>query len=226
VTGRPRRAGPPATRARLLEAATGLFAAHGFRHVTIRDICRAAGANVAAVNYHFGGKMDLYADVLATAVGVLRAVTDEAAREAEGQPAEVRLAIYVRVHCERMFAPDGATWLRPLIQREMQDPTEGLTALLDGAFEPRFKYLAGIVAELLGDRASDECVIHCTASVHAQIVAFRPSAILDRLPPKARRAFAVERVTAHITAFSLAAIAAYRPPPPPARRARARATRL
>ena len=49
-----------ATKERLLREATRLFAERGFKKVTVRDICAAARANVAAVNYHFGGKPGLY----------------------------------------------------------------------------------------------------------------------------------------------------------------------
>ena len=48
-----------ATRARLLAAAGRLFADRGFKKVTVREICRAARANVAAINYHFGDKLGL-----------------------------------------------------------------------------------------------------------------------------------------------------------------------
>jgi AcrR family transcriptional regulator len=53
-----------ATRERLLTAAAALFAEHGFRRVTVRDICEEASANVAAVNYHFGDKQGLYREVV------------------------------------------------------------------------------------------------------------------------------------------------------------------
>lgn len=45
---------------RLLAAAEELFAEHGFAHTSVRQITDAARANVAAVNYHFGGKQRLY----------------------------------------------------------------------------------------------------------------------------------------------------------------------
>ena len=44
------------TRERLLDAAERLFGEHGIDAASLRDITREAGANVAAVNYHFGSK--------------------------------------------------------------------------------------------------------------------------------------------------------------------------
>src|SRR5436305_12974753 len=53
-------AGPDPTKARLLEAAGEEFADKGFDAARVRSICRRAGANGAAVNYHFGDKESLY----------------------------------------------------------------------------------------------------------------------------------------------------------------------
>jgi AcrR family transcriptional regulator len=47
-------------RERLLYAALRLFAANGFDRTSVRDIARAAGANVSAVGYYFGDKAGLY----------------------------------------------------------------------------------------------------------------------------------------------------------------------
>ncbi|QJB57537.1 TetR/AcrR family transcriptional regulator [Pseudodesulfovibrio sp. zrk46] len=52
------------TRARILNASSDVFCQKGFENTTIRDICTAANANVAAVNYHFGDKKKLYNEVL------------------------------------------------------------------------------------------------------------------------------------------------------------------
>lgn len=52
------------TRQRLLIAAAQAFAEHGFAGASVRDICDRAGANVAAINYHFGGKDGLFAEVM------------------------------------------------------------------------------------------------------------------------------------------------------------------
>src|SRR5260370_37608549 len=58
---------PPAsdpTRGKLLEVAGRVFADRGYQATTIREICQRAGANVAAVNYHFGDKLGLYTEIL------------------------------------------------------------------------------------------------------------------------------------------------------------------
>ena len=48
------------TRERLLRVACRRFADFGYQETRIQDVCRLAGANIAAVNYHFGGKEGLY----------------------------------------------------------------------------------------------------------------------------------------------------------------------
>jgi AcrR family transcriptional regulator len=52
------------TRQRLLDAAERLFATRGLDSVSVRDITEQAGANTAAIHYHFGSKQDLIAGVL------------------------------------------------------------------------------------------------------------------------------------------------------------------
>src|SRR3954469_24673963 len=91
------------TRLRLLEAAAKEFAEHGFHHAPVRDICKRAEANVAAVNYHFGDKEGLYAATLKHWISValeqyppLMGVSPEA-------PAAERLLGFVRGMLQRML---------------------------------------------------------------------------------------------------------------------------
>ena len=50
-------------KAQLLESATKVFAEKGYRDTTVADICKAANSNTASVNYYFGSKEELYAEV-------------------------------------------------------------------------------------------------------------------------------------------------------------------
>ncbi|PJF45437.1 MAG: TetR/AcrR family transcriptional regulator, partial [Candidatus Thermofonsia Clade 3 bacterium] len=65
------RARAAATRERILDAAERLFAERGFAGTSLRDITSEARVNLAAVNYHFGSKDELF---LATVVRRLEPV--------------------------------------------------------------------------------------------------------------------------------------------------------
>ncbi len=54
------------TRTAILSAAERLYADRGFGDVTLRDIVAAANVNLAAVNYHFGSKDELIAELFVT----------------------------------------------------------------------------------------------------------------------------------------------------------------
>jgi TetR/AcrR family transcriptional regulator len=54
----------PTTREHILEVAERVFAENGFKETTIRQICRAAKANVCLISYYFGGKDGLYKAVI------------------------------------------------------------------------------------------------------------------------------------------------------------------
>jgi AcrR family transcriptional regulator len=53
-----------ATQTKILDTAEGLVMEHGFEATSLRQITAAAGVNLAAVNYHFGSKEELFQTVL------------------------------------------------------------------------------------------------------------------------------------------------------------------
>ena len=198
----------PRTRARLLKAAEQHFGARGFKKVTVREICHAAKANVAAVNYHFGDKLGLYREVLHSAIDAMRA-TNQAAREAaEGQPPEEQLRLYVGVFLHRVLRPESEAVHR-LIMREMNDPTPALDALVEQGVRPRVEYLSGVIAKIIQCDPRDPRVLRCVGSIQAQVVAYRPNPIAARLglafkPTKAQ----IEAAARHVATFSIAGVRA------------------
>ena len=61
---RPRRRDAAGTREALLAAGSALFAAQGYDGVPVAAIAQRAGVNKALINYHFGGKRELYRSIL------------------------------------------------------------------------------------------------------------------------------------------------------------------
>src|SRR5689334_14395914 len=64
VVPRPAPRTPAATKQRILDTAESLFMEHGFEATSLRSITAAATVNLAAVNYHFGSKEELFQSVL------------------------------------------------------------------------------------------------------------------------------------------------------------------
>jgi len=194
------------TRGRLLAAAERLFADRGFKKVTVREICRAARANVAAVNYHFGDKLGLYREVLQSAIDAMRATNDAAREAGEGRTAEEQLRRYIVIFVHRVLG-SGHDTVHKLIHREMNDPTPALDALVEQGVRPRIEFLSGLVAEIIGCAPSDQRVLRCVASVQTQSIAYLPNPIAARLgltftPTPAH----LDELADHIAEFSLAGI--------------------
>jgi AcrR family transcriptional regulator len=197
------------TRRKLLDAATWLFAAKGFRRVTVRAICQKAGANIAAVNYHFGGKMGLYRQVILSAIEVMTATTDAARKAGDGRPPEEKLRRFVRVFLERVVARSSGSWIHQLMIHEMADPTPVLDLVVDQVVLPRMKYLSGVVAAILDAPADDIRVMQAVMSVQAQCHTLIQN-------PASRRLLggfhedpaAIEAMATHIAEFSLGGLKA------------------
>lgn len=199
-----------ATREQLLAAASAVFADVGFRQATIRDICRRAGANVAAVNYHFGGKEELYAEVLRrnfrTALQRFPA-HGEVPRDAD--PRE-RLRGFVRSFVRRIFVTGPDSCHGRMLAREMVDPTPALDTLVATEIRALVDCATGIVRELLGREVDADCVRMTMASVVSQIVFYQhcQPVIRRMFPDLAFGERELEDLAEHITTFSLAGIAA------------------
>lgn len=200
------------TRARLLAAATRLFAARGFKKVTVREICRDARANVAAINYHFGDKLGLYREVLSTAIETMRATTDAAREAGAGGTPEEKLRAYIHVFLQRVVGNGHDSWIHQLMAQEMADPTPALDLVADQVIRPRLAYVGELVSEILGRPADDEQVQRSVLSVQAQCHMAMANPISRRLVPDLHSAADLDRLAEHIADFSLGGLRTLREP--------------
>lgn len=199
------------TRQRLIEAAGEVFADVGFRAATVRAICSRAGANVAAVNYHFGDKEALYLEVLAHAhrAALERYPPDFGLRV--GASAEEKLAAFVRAFLLRLLDDGVPAWLGKLMAREMIEPTAALDRIVEHTGRPLFERLTGIVRELAGRELPADVLTRCAQSVVGQCLFYRHCREMIRrgwpeADPTPER---IDELARHVTHFSIAGIRAH-----------------
>jgi AcrR family transcriptional regulator len=199
---------PAATRETLLNAAGEVFAERGFRNATVREICQRAGANVAAVNYHFRDKEGLYSEVLSQAMSDANRRYPFAGGLPPEAPPEQRLGAFVRNFLGLIFDNAEHAWLGRLIAKEMIEPTHALELVVAERIRPMATQLRGLLREIAGGKCDDETLRLCGLSVVSQCVFYNHcSSVVSRLYPQQRLTpKTVERLVEHITRFSLAAL--------------------
>jgi AcrR family transcriptional regulator len=191
-------------RERLLAAAQEAFAAHGFEGATVRDICRAAGANIASVNYYFGDKEKLYVETVKRAH--TRAVRmDSIVIPAEAPPVE-KLRAFIRAMVTRMHAPASPSAMKLLI-REMSDPGKAAHVVVAEFIQPVAFVLRGILRELL-PHLDNQHLLMTGFSVMGQCLFYRQNRpvvelIFGKEPVAALDA---DAVVDHVIRFTLAAL--------------------
>jgi len=146
------------TRRQLLEAAGAVFAGAGFRDATVREICRRAGANVAAVNYHFGDKETLYLEVLRYAHGKALEKYPPLLNVSADAPPEKKLRAFVHSLLLRIFDKGPTAWHGKIMLREMIEPSAALDSLVEERMRPMAGQLWQIVADILDRPPNDERV--------------------------------------------------------------------
>jgi len=193
------------TRTRLLEAAGEVFAEKGYRAATIREICRRAGANVAAVNYYFGDKKALYVAVVGYAHGSQTGLP--LPHWPEDAPAEQRLRLFIEQTLAAHFEEKGPPWKAQLMLRELTEPTEACVALVDAFVRPRAMLLQRILNDLLPPETSQTDRFLIAFSIVGQCLFHRAkNPVAELLTNGLYRQFDVRRLADHITRFTLAAL--------------------
>src|SRR5689334_498856 len=130
---------------RLLDAAAEVFAEVGFKDATVREICRRADANVAAVNYHFGDKAQLYSQTLRYLANAATQKYPFGFGISPTAPADVRLRAFVESFLLRVFSDDRAALYGRIIAREMVEPTHALPERIEETIRPMAELISDIV---------------------------------------------------------------------------------
>lgn len=177
------------TSERLFRAAIRVFAEKGYEAATVREICKRAEANVAAINYYFGDKETLYRQV----VGEIFRATNEtrsALLPRDADPVD-RLRAFIRTQFEEILPgvhedidEEECSAMGTIFMMEVARPTVALDEIVENYIRPECDELEDILRALMGPDADDDMIGSTLASIIAQPLHYYYSfPIIERLMP-------------------------------------------
>lgn len=198
------------TRQKLLDAACEVFAKKGFQGAKITEICRRAGANVAAVNYYFGDKDSLY--VVAWRQAMKRFMSS-VTRPPENLSPEEQLSRIIRQFIGKVLSPDEEqSQFRRLELMELANPTGLIDAAWKEEIAPRRQEMLDLIRRIMGAGISETVVQLCELSIVNQCRGYMvlPKNRVDFLDDDQLTPERVEQIADNTIQFSLAGIKAVR----------------
>jgi TetR/AcrR family transcriptional regulator, regulator of cefoperazone and chloramphenicol sensitivity len=175
------------TRSRLMEVAGRLFAEKGFDRTTSKEICAEAQANVAAINYHFGGIDRLYAEVVREAcrrVLPKKHLEEMLTKEA---PARQVLKYVLGEKMRTLLGGEKSAWAPKVIIQEMAHPTEAVNLLVETELKPTADLMQRVVGDIMRLPPDDASVVRGFLLVisHAPFI-YQNRVVVERVRPQMR----------------------------------------
>ena len=192
------------TREKLVEAAGHVFAERGYHATTVREIVKRSGANIAAVNYYFGGKLGLYTEVLQQLVQAARVNAINSALDQNATPEDILRAV-IGARLQSAIRPDLQDLHFRIVMHELVQPTPALSRIVNEVSRPIYERLLELVGRIIDLPPKNEKTRLCVNSIMGQILVYiLAGPLLMRLWPELEMTPAqVDRIAKHIGDFSL-----------------------
>jgi len=161
------------TQERILNAAGTIFGQLGFKDATIRKIAKAAQVNIAAINYHFRGKEELYRAVLEDVFRTGFTRFPATLNIGENADPEQRLQAFIRGMFYRLQSREGWGGMSGqgrLIARELLAPSPAFESILENYVKPHIDLLVTIIADIMHIHPGAEKLIPCAISIIGQCI--------------------------------------------------------
>jgi len=175
---------PSQTRDALLDAAEALFVEHGLEGASLRAITQRAGANLAAVNYHFGSKEGLVRAVFHRRLGPLQAERLRLLDEEEaldGGTLEGVLRAFIGPALRMKAASNaGPGDVSQLIGRIFHEPNDELRTMLFAEFAPSLQRFLPALQRLLPELSREELLWRFHFGVGAMSQTLSCGSMLER----------------------------------------------
>ncbi|WP_432239557.1 TetR/AcrR family transcriptional regulator [Herbaspirillum robiniae] len=157
------RADGESTRARILDAAGRLIAAHGYSETTSKAIAAEAAVDLASINYHFGSRQQLYQAVLALAHNHFISLPQLKSLVDSQLSAPEKLSKMIEGIVSHVATVEG--WQARVLAREVLAPSVHLKVVFNNEFQPKLALMTGILSEITGIPPSDPALLRCLLSV-------------------------------------------------------------
>ncbi len=161
-----------AVKERLWEAGEKLFADKGYEGTSVRDLTNEAQCNIAAVNYYFGGKDNLYEKIVLDKLTYLRNYRLKSIREAietngDNMSLENLLRVFANSFLNPLISEEGVR-LTNIVVREMLDPHLEPGTIYREVAEPVGSEMMGIMSRMHPDLEREKIFL-CLHSLAAQL---------------------------------------------------------
>ena len=186
-----------------------MFADKGYEKATVREICRAAGVNVAAINYYFGDKQQLYIRTVQQAYENRAASVPMPTWDSQHTAAE-QLRGFIHTLVARMVGLDQAPWQTRLLMREVMSPTGACQTLVEEYIRPHLELLLEILDKMLPAEITETRRLKIAFSIIGQCQFYRVSGGIVSLlmhDDQLQRHFSVHELAEHIADTCLASLA-------------------
>jgi AcrR family transcriptional regulator len=193
-------------REQLLLHATRIFAEKGYAAAATREICQAAGVNVAAIHYYFGDKEALYREVL---TAPLTAVAERFARCEEPGLTFAQAIRHVLEPFVRMALDERARPIQRLHLREALEPSTVCRELVDRVVVPLHNALVRLLARECRLAQPDDALHQLAFAIVALANDYAMSRDFVRMiaPSLLDGDDAVERIVERLTGYAEAMLA-------------------
>lgn len=198
-------------RQQLLDAGEELFSALGYDGTSTRQLTKKADCNLAAVNYYFGGKYELYLEVIGRKMRYLRdrrieKISKVIADKGSKLLLEELLGVFAESFVEPLVDEAGGRRFMRLVSWEMLNPKFPKQKLLEEMIKPLLQLMTAALKKVCSDLSEEKAVL-CITSIVAQLMhSIQMDRVFTEVKDEMLVSFGLQQRIEHIVEFSSAAI--------------------
>lgn len=203
------------SKTRLLIVAGKMFAEKGVAATSVRELARQAGVNIAAINYHFGSKENLYLETLRHNFKESQQMEQDfrplvlaAQKDGSSEAAKEAIKKYIEIFIHTLFSSEQMNRHAALMAREMSDPSPALDVIVEEFIRPKHSALINLIQQAAPHLIENKELPFFAFSIVAQCLHYRLTLPINLklLGCKEMTSDLIEKVAKHIAEFSLRAL--------------------